>query len=410
LARQQHGRKIAIVTKVSSVDVVVTGAGAAGMAAAIAAARQGAEVLLFEKHGASGGTVVHGLIHTLGGLYDDEGGYLNPGLPLELAERLLKADRSTRPRKIGKIWTLSVEPGIYGRVTADWLVEAGVRVLSGTAVTRVQATGGRIEALELRDQAGDVRHVHGGVVIDCSGSAEVVRLADPERVVEEEDRAAAGLIFQVGHVDPDALVFPRNIEILRGLRRAAEQGRLPEACVNAWVDVGVKEQEAYVKLFVPMAAQWRQPAELERATAMARSWRDAVLAHLKTLPGFGAATLGLTGDIGIRDGGRIVGDYLLTVEDVRNARIFPDAACRCNWPIEYWHPQTGVQLEYLPAGRYYEIPLRALRVKGYANLWAAGKCLSAEPRARASARVVGCCWGMGEAAGIRAAQARKGQA
>ena len=395
-------------TQASSVDVVAVGAGAAGMAAAIAAARQGAEVLLVEKHRASGGTVAHGLIHTLGGLYDDEGGYLNPWLPQELAERLLKADSNARPRKIGKIWVLSVEPGIYGQVTADWLLEAGVRVLGGAVVDRVQAAGERIEALELRDHAGDTRRVRAGAVIDCSGSAEVVRLADQQRVVEEEDRAAAGLIFQVEHVERDALVFPRNIEILRGLRRAAEQGRLPEACANAWVDVGVKEQEAYVKLFVPMGAQWRQPAEFERMTAMARSWRDAVLAHLQTLPGFGAVTLGLTGEIGIRDGGRIVGEYLLTVDDVRNARGFPDAACRCNWPIEYWHPQTGVQLEYLPAGRYYEIPLRALRVKGYANLWAAGKCLSAEPRARASARVVGCCWGMGEAAGIRAAQARKG--
>lgn len=391
-----------------SADVVVAGAGAAGMAAAIAAARQGAHVLLVERSRTSGGTVVHGLIHTLGGLYDDMGGYLNPGLPQELAERLLRADRNARPRKIGKIWTLSVDPGIYGQVTSKWLAEAGVRVLSGTAVDGVQVTGGRVEDLELRGPAGDIRHVHGGSVIDCSGNAEVVRLVDPERVVEEEDRAAAGLIFQVRDVKRDALVFPRNIEILRGLRRAAEQGRLPAVCANAWVDVGVKQQEAYVKLFVPMSAQWRQPAELERATAMALSWRDAVFAHLKTLPGFGDATLALTGGLGIRDGGRIVGEYLLTVEDVRNARRFPDAACRCNWPIEYWHPQTGVQLEYLPAGAYYEIPLGALRVEGYANLWAAGKCLSAEPRARASARVVGCCWGMGEAAGIRAARARKG--
>lgn len=159
-----------------------------------------------------------------------------------------------------------------------------------------------------------------------------------------------------------------------------------------------------------MGPQWRLPAEIERMTETAQGWRDAVLAHLRTLPGFGAASLGATGDIGIRDGGRIVGEYVLSVEDVRNARSFPDAACRCNWPIEYWHPQTGVQLEYLPAGSYYEIPLGALRVRTIANLWAAGKCLSAEPQARASARVVGCCWGMGEAAGIGAAKASGGGA
>ena len=350
---------------------------------------------------------MHGLIHTLGGLYDSEAAYLNAGLPQELAERVLRADRNARPRKIGKTWTLSAEPGIYGRVSTDWLAEEGVCVWGNTVVGRVQTAGRRVKALDVLDRTGTSRQVQCGTVIDCTGSAEVVRLVDPALVVEEDDRAAAGLIFQVMNVERDALVFPRNIETLRGLRRAAEQGLLPEVCAKAWVDVGVKDNEAYVKLFVPMGVDWRQPAELDRMTGMAQGWRDAVLAQLKTLPGFGAASLGITGDIGIRDGGRIVGEYVLTVEDVRSARTFPDPACKCNWPIEYWHPQTGVQLEYLPAASYYEIPRSALRVKGFSNLWAAGKCLSAEPQARASARVVGCCWGMGEAAGISAAQVRE---
>jgi hypothetical protein len=58
-----------------------------------------------------------------------------------------------------------------------------------------------------------------------------------------------------------------------------------------------------------------------------------------------------------------------------------------------------VKLEYLPAGSYYEVPLRSLRVRGFANLWVAGKCLSADRLAQASARVAGTCWAMGEAAG-----------
>jgi hypothetical protein len=58
-----------------------------------------------------------------------------------------------------------------------------------------------------------------------------------------------------------------------------------------------------------------------------------------------------------------------------------------------------VSLDYLPDGTFYEIPLGALRVRGLANLWAAGKCLSADIHAQASARVAGCCWSMGEAVG-----------
>ena len=226
-----------------SADVVVAGAGAAGMAAAIAAARQGVDVLLIEKQGSTGGTVVHGLIHTLGGLYDADGGYLNSGLPHELAERILKADCNAKPRKIGKTWTLSGEPEIYGRVTADWLAEEGVRIWGGASINWVKATDERIEALEGVDHEGGTWRVQCGAVIDCTGSAEVVRQVNPARVVEEENRAAAGLIFTVEHIEQDALIFPRNIEVLRGLRRAAEQGKLPEICAKAWVDVGVKERE-----------------------------------------------------------------------------------------------------------------------------------------------------------------------
>jgi hypothetical protein len=62
-----------------------------------------------------------------------------------------------------------------------------------------------------------------------------------------------------------------------------------------------------------------------------------------------------------------------------------------------------VSLEYLTQGDYYEIPLRSLKVQGLANVWTAGKCLSADPYAHASARVVGTCWAMGEAVGRAAA-------
>jgi hypothetical protein len=55
-----------------------------------------------------------------------------------------------------------------------------------------------------------------------------------------------------------------------------------------------------------------------------------------------------------------------------------------------------LELEYLPPDSFYEIPLRALKVKGVANVWAAGKCLSADHHAQASARVVGQCWAMGQ--------------
>ena len=131
----------------------------------------------------------------------------------------------------------------------------------------------------------------------------------------------------------------------------------------------------------------------------ARQTQAAVVEYLCRLPEFAQATVSRTGTLGIRDGGRVKGEYCLNVADVRQARKFADAACRCCWPIEYWDPDQGVALEYLADGSYYEIPLRCLNVRGFDNLWAAGKCLSADALAQASARVVGSCWSMGEAVG-----------
>jgi len=124
---------------------------------------------------------------------------------------------------------------------------------------------------------------------------------------------------------------------------------------------------------------------------------------LKRLPGFAQAHVTQTGGLGVRDGGRIRGEYTLTRSDVQKRRRFPDAACRGCWPIEYWDPDHGLSLEYLAPGSFYEIPLRSLTLSGLDNVWAAGKCLSADGHAQASARVVGTCWAMGEAAGQAAA-------
>ncbi len=84
---------------------------------------------------------------------------------------------------------------------------------------------------------------------------------------------------------------------------------------------------------------------------------------------------------------------------MKEGRRFADSIGRCAWPIEYWDPEKGVTLDYLPPKHFYEIPLRALKVAGMENLWAAGRCLSAEKLAQASARVAGTCWAMGDALG-----------
>jgi 2-polyprenyl-6-methoxyphenol hydroxylase-like FAD-dependent oxidoreductase len=381
--------------------VVVCGAGAAGLAAALSAARHGAEVALLEASDVVGGTVAGALIHTLGGLYDSEGKLLNDGLPAELIERLSLADPRTRRRKLGRAWVLNVCPTVYREVVTRWLAEQPrLHLLHGAQVRRVLIEGRRICELEIVQRGGATR-CRPRAVIDATGTAEVTRLIDAALVIDDGPRAAGGWIFRLSRVAPGALDFPKGLAIVRELRAAATSGTLPRECGQAWIDQGVADDEAFVKLMVPLGPRWRE--EEGEISRQARNVQSAVVEFLARRPDFATAAVTLTGGLGVRDGGRIRGVVTLTGDDVRQGRKFHDAAGSCAWPIEYWDPDRGVSVEYLPAGVHYEIPMRAMQVELLDNFWAAGKCLSADRWAHASARVVGACWAMGQSAGRAAA-------
>lgn len=389
--------------KADAAPVVVCGAGAAGMAAALSAARCGAQVYLIEAAPAIGGTVAGALIHTLGGLYDSTGELLQHGLTAELIERLAREDRTAHRRRMGRVWVLSVCPNHYRNVVERWIkTEPRISLLTQAQVTKIAREGPCVTGVRISSPDGSLA-LHPSAVVDATGTAEVVRLLDPCLLQSDTGRAAAGLIFRMRGMVPGSLDFPRGATLVRSLRTAAAEGSLPPTCDKAWIDTGLEEDEAFVKLFVPLPHDWRDRESRGEITRQARDVQAAIIAFLRQRPEFAQASLVQTGCLGVRDGGRVRGEYCLTVNDVRQMRKFDDPACRACWPIEYWDPEQGVSLEYLPEGDYYEIPLRALQVQGLGNVWMAGKCLSADRYAHASARVVGACWAMGEGVGQAAA-------
>jgi len=368
--------------------IVIVGGGAAGIGCALSAAAQGINVVLLEKTAQVGGTVTQALIHTLGGLFDDQGNFLNPGLPVELTERLSHACSHTRKRRIGKTWVLNVEPTVYAQVINDWIkTYPNIEVSYQSSITSVSVHAEQVEQVSVTCD-GKSRTLQPHALIDTTGHAEIVRLIDARLV--SDGMALAGFILQLRGIAPHALQFPKGVALLRRIRKATDNQELPPECSTLWLDTGVYPDEVYVKF--NLTAENYDAARMRVVAKM-------LLAFLHTLPGFAEAFINVYGQLGIRDAGQIKGEYCLTETDIRLGKRFNDVACRACWPIEHWHPQKGISLEYLPEGHDYDIPLRSLKVSGFKNLCAAGKCLSAEPRVQASARVVGSCWAMGEAVG-----------
>jgi hypothetical protein len=111
----------------------------------------------------------------------------------------------------------------------------------------------------------------------------------------------------------------------------------------------------------------------------------------------------------VRESRRVVGNYVLTGADVSGLARFPDAVAAGAWPREYHVEGRDTEYVDLPEGGWYQVPLRALRPRGLPNLWAAGRCVSADADALASLRVMAPSLALGQAAGAAAVLDLRGE-
>jgi FAD dependent oxidoreductase len=109
--------------------------------------------------------------------------------------------------------------------------------------------------------------------------------------------------------------------------------------------------------------------------------------------------------IGVRESRRILGEHVLTADEILAGTQFPDQIAQCGAPIEDHHAGSDTRWVYLDEGASYGIPFRALQPRGLPNVVVAGRCFSATHDAHASARSMGTCMAMGQAAGTAAALA-----
>jgi len=192
----------------AAVDIVVVGTGAAGIAAAVNAARAGCATMLIDQRSAPGGTGGWSGLTTLCGLYDDAGKFLNDGFPREFADTISEAP----PRRMGKVWVLPYRPEKFREAAAAFLASTpNLTTRWSYPLTNVIAQGGRI------------RQLNGtpiGAVIDCSGSAEVARAAGINCLATDEHTQASAIVFPLHNVSHD-LNSPASVaQVLLPLARA----------------------------------------------------------------------------------------------------------------------------------------------------------------------------------------------
>lgn len=413
---------------VLDVDVVVCGAGPAGLGAALAAARAGARVALLERYGFMGGNFTVASVGTLCGLYVRTGAgafdHAVGGLTRRFADELAARGAAIGPYPFKDTAVLLYVPWAAKRL-ADHLVTESpeadrITLFLHALVTDVIVEPGSdaISAVVVASKQGP-KAIRAGVVVDATGDADVAFTAGVPTVMGAPgERQFGSMQFVVQHVDVDAAM-------------TAGLGRLAEAIAAHGAHLS-RDGGAVIPTFRPgevigamiRLARDGRPldatdlADLTFGELEGRRRAEEAMAFLQEhMPGFADAFLADTAtQQGVRETRHIVGRSTLTGDDITGQSEFADEIALGAWPQEYHVEGRHTDYVFLPDGATYGIPYRSLvpaapgagDQRAPTNLLVAGRCISADHHALASCRVMAPCMAMGEAAGIAAAMAALG--
>lgn len=388
-------------------DIVIVGGGMAGFAAALAAAGEDRSVLLVERQQMLGGNATQSNVGTICGAYyrSVSGPAVFAGhlFGYDLINELIGAGICSEPiMHHNGLYVLHYHWSQFHNFLEKKLVQAGVVVLKNTEVQEVCRKGNRID--HLITAANDTKtNIRGLAFVDCSGNAILSRLAKID-VISTGNYQAASQVFRVTGIEGDN-EFTVNMSLKRLISRLIAVKNFPESYRSISVVPGSLENGAVdIKFTLPDKIS-DDVALQQMLTEKSKSYvqvlfetiknntsifRDAVIENIFPMPG-------------IRTQQRSKGKYILTGSDVLECRKFDNYVALGTWPIEEWFNDGGLSLEYFGEDSCYHIPAECLTSGVIDNLFFAGKNISADDKAIASARVIGTCLQTGYAAGKMAA-------
>jgi hypothetical protein len=395
-------------------DVMVVGGGPGGIGAAVAAAREGADVLLVEHYGFLGGMATTAEV--------------NPFMPNFLNGRELDTgvfkDWLDRIDFYGGIRDNNkrvFDPNIARLAAEDLCQSAGVRLLYHHRPIHVQAAHRRIDGVVLHSKSG----LQGGrakIYVDSTGDGDLASMAGCR--FEQGDKAS-------GNSQPMTLCFKLKVNredfppelrerdlygvverqrdlITEAYRKAKAAGRVDCPREDILLFPSLESDVVHFNTTRIIQKSGTNGAELSQAEIEGRRQLRQIWKFLKEeVPLFRNAKLySIAPQIGIRESRRIIGRQYLTVDDYDAARRFPDAVARVTYPIDIHNPNgTGTVMRYLPAGQWYEVPWKCLVAADLDNLAIASRCISADHATHSSLRVMAPVCSFGQAVGTAAAMA-----
>lgn len=405
---QEPAKKIPVYKEV---DVLVLGAGPAGAAAAISAARQGAKTLLVEQLGDVGGIATSGLMShwtgsTEGGIYE------------EILDR--SAEYPTEEEKRDMPYRTLINPEKLKTVLLNMLLEAGAEVLLYTVASAPVMEGDCIKGVIIENKSGR-SVVFAKVVIDATGDGDIAARAGAAFVLGREEDGSmqpATIMFKIGGVDYDRAIFPGFFEDYREVPAGEVQhlgkANLPFPAGHVLLYQNALPGVVTCNMTNCIGVDGTNAADLVKATVVCRNQMEPIVDFLrKYVPGYEKCyILSAAPLVGIRETRHFKGVQTLTEEDIREAKKYD------NWVVTHAsfnfdvHNMTGAGLDatgeqaaFKPTS--YTIPYGCLVPEKLDGLLLAGRSISGTHMAHSNYRVMPICANMGQAAGIAAALCAK---
>jgi FAD-dependent oxidoreductase family protein len=431
----------------SESDVVVAGGGPSGLIAALASARAGAKTILVEQYGFLGGMATAASVGPFSPFhYDDQ--QITMGIPQELVERLMAAGGSTGhlkcvPEYGSGSYMAYFDREVYKQVAFDMMRESGVRLLLHTFVAGAVVNNDRVEGLLVANKSG-LSHVMGKVIVDATGDGDVAARAGAEfkwgRDADELGQPMT-MFFEMSNVDVPALKkyidetptdfewtsdlhsrtplppqFNQTYFVAQGFRRAVAEAKA-KGDLELGRDTVLLQSTMYNGTIVFNSTRigklrGTDADDFTKAEVLGRQQAMSLAAFMKKyVPAFKDAYVSSTGiQIGVRESRHVIGEHVLSLEDVVEGRRFPDVVARGFFPVDIHDPsgskgyQAGGSTWIKPKGPY-DIPFRSLIPKKIDGLVMTGRNISAAHEAHGSMRVQGIAFAIGHASGVVAAVA-----